>query len=309
MRLGVFRSSTRRGPGAARPFPCRRRAPLLLAIPSYSAGAADRALAALAAGAGQVLHPASPLFVADSLRRAGPAFGRAFDEMDAARLVFDETAPREKQGDSSWLRRCLAAVKLLELARIHETLDAAALKALKEKGRVPASDGNAVAWKSIKRAKRVPPPVPGVVAPPLLHRALMATPIFKDGFGAVERFSIDRYLSNLDFVPASASSKAAFFAWLRKSHADLQQKTLAAIGRYPIWPGADGVHRPLDDYSWPRAAYLREILTAVGAAPAQSVISFPALGASSTSSLRLRRTPRVEELKAWHAAEMKKVGG
>lgn len=282
-------------------------APLLLANPSYSAGASDRALAALATGAGQVLHPACPLFVADSLRRAGPAFGSAFNEIDAARSVFDEQAPAAEQGDSSWLRRCLVAVKLLELARMHETLDAAALKALKEKGRLPGTDGNAVAWKSIKRAKRVPPPVPGVVAPPLLHRALMATPIFRDGPGAVERFSIDRYLSNLNFVPASTSSKAAFFAWLRKSHADLHQKTLAAIGRYPIWPGADGMHRPLDDYCWPRATYLREILGALGATPAESVISFPALGASSTSSLRLRRTPRVEELKAWHAAEMEKV--
>ena len=131
-------------------------APLLLAVPSFSGGAADRALADLASGAGQVLHPACPRIVFDSLQRAGKAFGQLFDEMDAGRMVFDENAPAQGLSDSSWLRQCLSTVKLLELARLHETLAGAALKALKEKGRLPATDGSAVAWKRIKRARHAP---------------------------------------------------------------------------------------------------------------------------------------------------------
>jgi len=280
---------------------------LLLAVPSYSGGKADRNLAALARDAGEVLHPGCPDVVGRSLLQSGAAFGRPFDEMDAARLVFDAQAPATGQGEETWLRRCLGAVKLLELARMHETLDAEALRALKGKGRLPSSDGTAAPWMTIKRAKHTPPPVPGVPAPQLLHPALLAASTFRDGPGSVDRFRIDRYLSHLDFGPTSSSTRASFFAWLLRSHTSLHQKTLGVIGRYPIWPGADGQFRPLEDYCWPRAPYLREILAQVGSVPADSVISFPALGASSTSLLRLRRTPRMEELRAWHASAMAEV--
>jgi len=272
--------------------------PLALPIARYAGGQLDAEIAKISRSFRDTLHqdvtPAIVRYLCAAPNSAEQT--PEFDEVDAARSIFIENAPAVGTQNPEWLKRCVSVTRILERSRAHEKLTADELRTLKAAGRLPTDGCISVEWARMRRAKQLPPAIPGTKPPPILHSTLARSSIFREGAGAVERFNLNQYVANVDFAQAESKARAAFFKWLRRGHDSLQPKTLATLARFPIWPGSDGVYRPLDDYCWPSAEYLRRLLGEVQAAPAGQLLSFPGLRNASNASLRLRKTPKWAEL-------------
>jgi hypothetical protein len=283
--------------------------PLALPIARYAGGQLDAEIAKISRSFRDTLHQDVTPAIVRCLCAAPNSAEQTpeFDEVDAARSIFIENAPPVGTQNPEWLKRCVSVTRILERSRAHEKLTADELRTLKAAGRLPTDGCISVEWARMRRAKQLPPAIPGTKPPPLLHSTLARSSIFREGAGAVERFNLNQYVANVDFAQAESKARAAFFKWLRRGHDSLQPKTLATLARYPIWPGSDGAYRALDDYCWPSAEYLRRLLGEVQAAPASQLLSFPGLRRASNASLRLRMTPKWTELTAWHEASMERV--
>ena len=306
--LPLFRSESRKKRGSEFAVTVAG-VPLHLPSASYSGGALDASLAALAPTELQILHPECPPDIVRALRTWGEDKDgvEPFGELEAANAVFVEKAPPVASKDARWLPRCVSALRQLERARLEGTLSAAGLATLRTNGRLPLDNGVAHPWAAVRRARFRSLRIPGVVPPPLLHERLKGSPILRDGPGVVARFDLDAYLSNLDFAAAGAGARTAFFRWLRNGHKALTPKSLAKIAGYPVWPDTAGVCHSLSSFCYPRADYLRDALAAVMPMPALCVVRFPGLRRSSTGALRLRSSPEMDELRRWHEAATARI--
>jgi hypothetical protein len=294
---------------ASKLFSCSKlNKPVLVAVPTQTENVLNKGLTKVAAHCGQALHSQTPQPFVETLLRlqadSYPAIER-FSEQDAAKAVFVREPDPKLVGFNQWLEQCEIVIHALEMARLASTLPAEFMRSLREKAVLPTDDGRAVKWNEIRRSLKVPPPVPGVHPPALLHRSLVKSAILKDGAGKVANFKIDEHVSNRDFSNVLPEGRQRFFAWLRKNHAELSPKTLVETARYPIWPAQDGTFHGLDRYCVPKSPYLRVVLAEIQSPPADTVATFPGLRAASNASLRLRTKPTNGELSTWHAMRQK----
>lgn len=279
----------------------------ILAIPTYAGERIVPRLARIASAVGQVLHPRTPqAFVAAAVRlaRAGSGNLRLYSEVDATEDILVCPPAEGSEAFNVWLARCGHLIAELELGRSNASLPPDFLKALPGRAYLPTSKGTAARWNNVRRAGSTPPQVRGVKAPALLHQVLGKAALLREGHCKVALFDLDDYLSRVKFESTAASARNSFFKWLRNGHTLLKPRTLATIGTYPIWPSAGGTYHALDYYCLPTAQYLRDVLAEVRDVPDASLISFPGLRRSSTGSLRLRKTPTIVELEAWHQKAM-----
>ncbi|WP_444633947.1 hypothetical protein [Cupriavidus oxalaticus] len=274
---------------------------ILVAVPTHVKNVLDKDLAKVAAQYGQALHPQTPPPFVEALLRLqvnGDKAIERFSEQDAARMVFGREP--DPATFNLWLAHSIVVLRALEMASLASTLPPEFMRSLRSAGVLPTDDGRAAAWSAIRRSLKIPPPVPGVTPPAILHRSLVKAVILKEGAAKIPNFKIDEHVSNLDFRDVISEARNSFFVWLRKNHTELMPKTLSEIAGYPIWPAQDGMFYSLDRYCMPKSAYLRTVLSEIQSPPANTVTTFPGLRSASNASLRLRTKPTEGELTTWH---------
>jgi hypothetical protein len=275
--------------------------PIMVAVPTHAKNVLDKDLAKVAAQYGQALHPQTPPPFVETLIRLegdGEKAIERFSEQDAAKRVFGREP--DPAAFNVWLEQSIIVLRALEMASLASTLPTELMRSLRAGGVLPTDDGRAAKWNEIRRSLKIPPPVPGVYPPAILHRSLLKAVILKDGVAKIASFKLDEHVSNLNFSIVTPEGRNSFFVWLRKNHTELMPKSLSEIARYPIWPAQDGMFYGLNRYCVPKSAYLQTVLSEIQSPPANSVVTFPGLRTASNASLRLRTMPTDGELTTWH---------
>jgi hypothetical protein len=178
---------------------------------------------------------------------------------------------------------------------------------IQTKGCLPTEAGVLAAWSRVRRSEKPAPIIPGVQLPTTIDRRLLKVAVLSDGALKLPTFKLDEFLGDKDFSNVTVGGRQRFFDWLRTTHRDLKPRTLVTIATYPIWPGADGQHRRLDYYCWPKSRSMRSLLSETMIEPAEEVITFPGLRRSAKGALRLRDRPAEPEMQGWHASRMAKI--
>lgn len=267
-------------------------------------------LTALAAGVGAVVcsdHPPVLLEVLGDLADEGDPRVKAFDEEDASRRVFLDHLAEGAAVDSKGLAWARAALSCLEDLKRAGGVPASLVADLQEKGSLPAHTGLAVAWKEARIHDGTPPDIPGVKSPPVIHGSLKEASVLRLGSLQLRRFNLNDFVSSRDFNNVIPAGRRNFFNWLRTNAHTLKASALKRIADYPVWPGADGVFRRLDDYCRPRAGPLRELFGHAVLAPDSAVSLLLADKRLPAGALQLRDRPSEAEIVSWHAKQVQAV--
>jgi len=209
--------------------------------------------------------------------------------------------------DHERLVRSFLMLNFADRAHRRGTLSQDVISKLLNCGLLPTSDGNEHPWRNVTICASPPPPIDGVQSPFTLHSALSNLRLLREGPLRVQRFRLDNYLSRLDFNRAGKSARNAFLRWLKKQHGRLRPATLSRIAEYPIWPGTDGEHYPLNAFVSPRSEKLRSIMCGVVPQPSDALANFPGLRGSSRGALYLRKLPSEAELRRWYDLVSEKI--
>ncbi|HDZ73859.1 MAG TPA: hypothetical protein ENH55_14095 [Aurantimonas coralicida] len=266
-------------------------------------------LAGLAAGSGAVLHPDTPHCVREHLEGLAKKSDlvQRFAEPDAARLVLLTQSKVDRPSSDAAAQRAAAALQALEVARRKGALPADLVDELKADGALPGFDGRFVAWRKARRLDRAPPIIPGVASPPVVHQEVVHSPVLSRGALFLKPFDLGDYLSALNFDVVGDPVRQRFFGWLARNASPLKAATLRKIAQKPVWPGVDGVHRPLAAYCHPRSRTLQRLLALGLVAPAPATLSLLGSRRLPAKSPRVRAEPTDQELLEWHAAALAAV--
>ncbi|AZV18962.1 hypothetical protein [Mesorhizobium sp. M7A.F.Ce.TU.012.03.2.1] len=284
-------------------------ATIVLPVADDTRPATLRTVAALGAAVGDILHPDTPAFVREHLLGLshGEAAIRRFGIDDAARQVLITENSADDRIADIIVKRTAAALQALDARRGAGGIPGDLADDLMGNGILPTFDGRTVPWKRARRLDRVPPTIPGVQAPPVVHNTVSYSNVLLKGTLAVKDFRLDEYLSTLNFEPTQQVTRRKFFGWLDENALTLKAITLRRIAEKPVWPGSDGQHRVLDAYCYPKARTLRQLLASSIIAPAASTVALIESSKLPAKSPRLRGEPSDEELLGWHSAELATV--
>ncbi|WP_172746648.1 hypothetical protein [Neorhizobium sp. T25_13] len=270
---------------------------LTIAASSLSAGRPDDKLSALASRFRDVLHPATPVDLASRVARVCKDEIDVFDEVVAANLVFIDGEVGRPSAPISLYK---AALEVLDRLRRADSLPKDLVSDLRQRGKLPASDGKLHLWSDIRRdLEGGVPAVPGIQEPKILNEALSREPILTTSQLKLPAFNIDELLRKRNFHPVIPAGRQRFFDWLRTNARVVKSARIKEIAGYPIWPGIDGVHRKLDDYCRPSNRRLSTILKDVCQEPSKEVMALVTSKAAK-SVLKFRTRPSDEEFAAWY---------
>ncbi len=298
------------GRGAVPPIKGHRVLPagsdLVLPVGEDARPATLRTVAALASTTGAVVHPETPAFVREHLDAIATSLGTPvrFDIASAVRLVLIGENAAEGAVAETAVQRTGAALQLLDAARRSRGVPGDLSTALAANGMLPTFDGRMVGWNRARRLDRSPPIIPGVAAPPVVSQAVAGAAVLQKDALLVKAFRLDDYLASLDFDPTGEVVRQRFFRWLTENATSLKGATLRRLAEKPVWPGADGQHRPLDAYCYPKARVLRQLLAVGSVAPAPALVALLESRRLPAKAPRLRQDPTDAELLAWHAAAL-----
>lgn len=283
----------------SRGTPMQTGMPLILACSLHGASVIDERLVALVPGMRNVLHMKTPDRIVARLLRIGKGSVERFDERTAAKAAFIDAPERAEDTHIRYAREVLEA--LARLRKSSGSLPKEICSDLEHKGRLPIVDGTFQSWGEIRRSKSGIPTVPGIRDPKIIHPAITDAEVLMTGPLRIKDFRLDELLQNRKFDPVEPSGRQSFFDWLKVNAGVVKKERLTEIAGYPIWPGADGKHRRLDEYCSPRDRRVGAILKGFCLEPAKDVI---ALARSKTSKgrLKIRSVQRIEEARAWYEA-------
>lgn len=281
-------------------------AKVVIASRSYQPTDIASSLVLLAAPTDSRLHPGIHARVVATLLRlqaSGDKRISLFNEIDAARRVLIAEAPAKKEAAPlHWVEHARVALAELDVARHRVRLPPALATQLETEASLPTEAGTVAQWQFIRRSAKKVPVIPGIITPDILPTGFAKLGLLREGPFKIRSFDLNEFVSDKDFTNVINAGRQKFFAWLRQFHAELSPKALAKIALYPIWPGADGKFRALNDYCWPAAQHIRAMVHSVYAAPAGEVVSFPGLRKSGNGALCLRTAATMSELQSWYAA-------
>lgn len=277
---------------------------LTIASSVQSHGRPDHKLSALGSRFRTVLHPATPADLASRVARVCKTEIDLFDEIAATNVVFiDGEAGRP----SAQISLYKAGLEVLDRLRRTDSLPKDLVSDLKQKGKLPASDGKTHLWSEIRRnLDGGVPAVPGIQAPKILNEALAKEPILTISQLKLPVFDIDELLRNRNFAPVIPAGRQRFFDWLRTNARVVKTARLKEIAGYPIWPGIDGVHRKLDDYCRPSNRRLASILRGICLEPSKEIMTLAASKAAK-NVLKIRSRPSDGEFAEWYRRLADKV--
>ncbi len=271
--------------------------PLILACSLYGARVVDKRLIALVPGTRNVLHMKTPASIVASLLRIGKGRVEIFDERSAAKAAFVDVPTC---AEDTHIRYSLHVLETLSrLRKAAGSLPKEISSELEHQGRLPIVDGTFHPWGEIRRSKSGLPSVPGIKDPKIIHPALSDAEVLLTGPLRLKDFKLDELLQSRKFDPVVPSGRQNFFDWLKVNAGVVKKERLTEITGYPIWPGADGKHRKLNEYCSPRDRRVGAIFKGFCLEPGKDVV---ALARSKTSKGRLmiRSAPVIEEVRAWY---------
>jgi hypothetical protein len=278
---------------------------LTLAVSLRTPGKLDRRLSSLVPTGAQVLHPDTPSDLVARLVHVAAGKVDLFNEENAARLAFIDLPAGESVSERH-LHLCCETLSALEVLRRGGGIPHELVTTLKEKGKIPTTDGTAKTWAIVRRSEKPVPTIPGIAEPPIAHPSVMETTVLRDRPLRLPTFNLDEFVATRNFSRVIAGGRQRFFNWLKLNAGSLRTSTLKVIAGYPIWPGVDGLHRELDYYCRPKMRSLNDILGVVKIDPARDTIIL-ATSKVARGVWKLRDQPRTGELAEWYKQSMAKV--
>ncbi|TBG85550.1 hypothetical protein ELG69_16295 [Rhizobium leguminosarum] len=283
----------------------RRSEPLVLACSQVDLGKVNEGLCLIARDKKNVLHPLTPSDLVSRIARVCPSAILLFDEKAAALETFVEKISQEV--DEKGVKRFRDVLEALERLRKESgSLRKDLTSELTEKGKLPVVGGGMHLWKAVRRSKSGFPSVPGIKDPNIIHPDLADAAVLVSSPARLKEFKLDEFLHKKDFKPVNALGRQNFFDWLKFNASAVTKARLTEIADYPIWPGRDGVHRPLADYCRPKDRHIASVMTSTCIEPSGDVVTLAASKAAK-GSLKLRTQPIMDEYVAWYNRAMEAV--
>ena len=199
---------------------------------------------------------------------ANPVFARAYLDLIAAAL-------RAGKCESSIEDALLAAIRL------------------------PDSFGTARPWSELYTGASVPPGIPGLRTPPLLHEDVASHPLMRRRKWRRPEYTFREFLDAGALGQADDRTRKRFWAWLRENRSSVLQAQRGKLADLAIWPDIDGRLCTLKGLCEPRSRRVAAILSEVISRPHDHVRRSRLVATRGGRRMSLRRTPSVDEVGDW----------
>jgi hypothetical protein len=280
-------------------------------IPSFTWDSAVSAeLVLLSPQKERILHPAVDARILDNLGEGVEGWTKTFityDERDVrARIVGDgnDWFPHDTTDE---LSPCLREVDVAE-ALLNVTDEALRREKWKSEQELellsalalPDTTCSLQPFANLRSSVKVPPDLPTLDVPPVIHSRLAKHCIFKRQKWHVARFDIGTFLADPAVVKAEENERFKLWQWIRSNTSILKKNELQQLPKLPIWPAAGGTGMwPLNELCEPRSKELTRVLGDFLKRPHQDVLKSGLVQAKGRGSFALRRSPVREEVLSW----------
>ena len=199
---------------------------------------------------------------------ANPVFARAYLDVIGAAL-------RERTCDSSTEDALLAAIRL------------------------PDSFRTARPWSELYTGATVPPDIPGLETPPLLHGDVASHSLLRRRKWRRPEYTFREFLTAGGLGQAGDGTRRRFWNWLRQNGSSVPRTQRGKLADLVIWPDTAGRLCTLDGLCEPRSRRVAAILSDVISRPHDHVRRSPLVARHGGRRMALRRTPSIGEAGNW----------
>lgn len=301
------KSTTRRTkipPAAAR---ARRRYRFIVPAPTWERGAVDPALSIVSPWSELQLDPRTPGEIVELVADGSTdGFGEVFvtfDEDDAfSRLAEGNDyfgSLSEPETDLAHLFIARAYLNVIHSALEQRCCDEDTETALQGALLLPDSSGQPVPFHALHSCTLLPPDVPGLMFPPILHPDLATHKLFKRRKWRRPPYTMTSFLKSGALENADEGTRKLFWTWLRRNQRQIRQRDRPKLANLAVWPDDQGRFCTLEELCGPRSRRVAIVLGDFIRRPHEQVRQSKLLSAGSRARTAIRRVPTDQEVVDW----------
>ena len=164
---------------------------------------------------------------------------------------------------------------------------------------LPNVEGGVSPASKLYASAPVPPEVPGLELPPVLHPDLVGHRIFRRRKWRRPKYSMGEFLESGGLQAAKESTRMAFWEWLRKNRHQVGRRDRPKLAALPIWPDVNSELCPISVLCEPKSRSVGKVLGTSIRRPHRHVIAskLPSVGGSAKTSIR--QAPSQAEVTNW----------
>ena len=171
--------------------------------------------------------------------------------------------------------------------------------------RLPDSFRTARPWSELYTGASVPPDIPGLRTPPLLHGDVASHPLLRRRKWRRPEYTFREFLDAGALGQADDRTRKRFWEWLRENGSSVPSAQRGKLADLAIWPDLDGRLCTLEGLCEPRSRRVAAILSEVIPRSHDHVRRSRLVATRSNRRMSLRRTPSVDEVGGWLEGRLK----
>jgi len=147
----------------------------------------------------------------------------------------------------------------------------------------------------------VPPDIPGLKLPPLLHPSLTSHPLLRRRKWRRPTFTLGKFLDDNALDEADVQTRRRFWEWLRVNETRIKPKETTRLFSMTIWPDERSEMFKLSELCDPKNRGITEILKSSIHVPNEQMRRSRLTALGKKGQRRIRRVPSANELRGWLA--------
>ena len=145
----------------------------------------------------------------------------------------------------------------------------------------------------------VPPEVPGLQLPPVLHPDIVDHRIFKRRKWRRPKFTMSEFLASGCLQTADENTRRAFWGWLQQNRQHVGQRERPKLADLAIWPDVNGELCPIPDLCEPKSPSIGNALGNSIRRPDRHVIRSKLASVGGRAKTSIRQVPNQVEVTNW----------
>lgn len=227
-----------------------------------------------------------------------------FEETDALALAtgqgnewFDAIADREAEYAEPLIAN--ACLDVIDAGIAAETWDDDEEDGFIDKVLLPNVEGGVTTTSELYASAPVPPEVPGLELPPVLHPDLAGHRIFQRRKWRLPKYTMGDFLVSGGLQAAGESTRRAFWEWLRQNRRSVGRRDRPKLAALAIWPDVNGDLCPISDLCEPRSSLIGNVLGTSIRRPHRHLIASKLASIGGRAKTSIRQAPSQAEVTDW----------
>ena len=164
---------------------------------------------------------------------------------------------------------------------------------------LPNVEGGVTPASELYASAPVPPEIPGLELPSVLHPDLVGHRIFRRNKWHRPKYTMGKFLVNGGLQSASEYTRMAFWKWLRQNRHQVGPRDRPKLAALAIWPDVNGDLCLISDFCEPKSRSVRKVLGTSVRRPHRDVIASKLASVGGSARTSIRQAPTQAEVTNW----------